>query len=79
MALSWGQSMGSATTIVAADTLRADETLHFRTPNGSIYSREAEILWLHARMGSSYRICFSANSTFGSSHASCPFRFMSRS
>lgn len=42
----WGQSMGSSTTVVGADTLQADTTLVFR-------------------MGGNYRLCYSANGTFG--------------
>lgn len=42
----WGQPFGSATTVVGADTLRADDALVFR-------------------MGGNYRVCYSANGTFG--------------
>ncbi|CAE7208092.1 unnamed protein product, partial [Symbiodinium sp. CCMP2456] len=42
----WGEPLGSSTSVLSTDTLRADDTLVFR-------------------MGGNYRLCYSANGTFG--------------
>ncbi|CAE8596359.1 unnamed protein product, partial [Polarella glacialis] len=50
VAASWGSSTGAETTLLSADTLRADQYLEFR-------------------MGGNYRLCYSANGTFGENQA----------